>query len=293
MAALGQEIEANRMDMNHFIPNADDDKVFFYARHLVRHGAEWMLVVDANACLVSLVEAGTGYPTVSELRRSPMKKVVAPGRTTYEGRILFSAGVTLTINGKALMLLRDGDAPVDPSMWTGPAGRCDREPALTALKEFYEEVILFDRVSGRPIFVVLENGMYSVEARSIYRATLTRKGFGRSVEDWIFWDADVGRYGAHLEEVRTCFGPGAPADCSGGEVHSGRFWVFIDEETATLELRLLAGLTVSGEMEGRLAFCDGEYDRAVRLFEIDELLRMDKGSLVSAMDHFRRTILRS
>jgi hypothetical protein len=284
------------MAMNHFIADALDDKVFFYARK-VDQGPDmnWDIHVDPNACLVSMEDMDNALPTVETLRQGALNKQIVRNGIFYKGQVLFSGGVVLTINEKFLLLLRDAQAPVDPLKWTSPAGRCDREPLFTSLKEFYEEVIIFDRISGHPVFVSFPEKTYCRASKGIYSRTLKRKGFDQREAQWTVVNARAdNKYIEHLRTVQTFFGSGQESGPSvDGEVFKARFFTFFDEIANTLELRLLASLSVPSEMETRLAFRDGEYERSVRLFSIEDLMHLEDASLVGTMVHFRDTVLQS
>jgi hypothetical protein len=281
--------------MNRFIPHSLDDIVFFYATKVEKNGdLTWSVDVDPAACLVSMAANTEGLPTVNDLREGQVLKTVEKDRVVYEGRILLSSGIILTVNDKILMLLRDDEAPVDPLKWTSPAGRCDREPFLTALKEFYEEVILFDGVSGKPVFMTYPENHYLAEAKKSYRTTLARKGFMHPVEEWLIFNADIERNGSSLlQQVRTCFEFRDTTDDSEREVFMDLFFPFMDEENNTLELRLLASAAIPDKTEFQLAFCDGEYERTVKLFTLDDFFPMEDSALVGMMSFYRRKALLS
>ena len=278
--------ESTTHSMNTFIPTEVDDTVFFYARRVATDNHSWHLNVDANSCQVALRDNGEGLPTVNALRESALTETTEGAWTVYEGRVLISAGIILTVNGKVLMLQRDDKAPVDPLKWTSTAGRCDREPLLTALKEFYEEVVLFERSSGRPVFVDFLGHPYCEELQEIYAETLTRTGFAHPPEIWLHRPAAIPNY-AHpfMREVKISFGPNVPGQSN--EVFVGQFFPIFDRENNTLELRWLAELTVPPEVEADLGFLDGEYQRQARLFDKDEFAGMDASSLVYAMAYFK------
>jgi hypothetical protein len=281
--------------MNRFIPHCLNDTVFFYATKLEKcHDLTWSVDVDPAACLVSMAANTEGLSTVNELREGSLLKTVEDDRIIYQGKILLSSGIILAVNDKILMLLRDDEAPVDPLKWTSAAGRCDREPFLTALKEFYEEIILFDSVSGQPVFVIFPENDYLKEAKEIYRATLARKGFKHPVAEWVFINADFDRHNSSLlQQVRTRFASGEITGDGAPEVFTDMFFPFMDEENNTLELRLLASVSIPDKTESQLAFCDGEYKRTVKLFTVENFMRMEDSSLVGMMSYYRREALSS
>lgn|GEM_PF-1874392 len=281
--------------MNRFISHSLDDTVFFYATKVEKNSdLIWSVDVDPAACLVSMAANTEGLPTVNDLREGSLQKTVEHDRIIYQGKVLLSSGIILAVNGKILMLLRDDEAPVDPLKWTSAAGRCDREPFLTALKEFYEEVILFDRVSGKPVFVIFPENDYLEEAKEIYRTTLARKGFKHLVTEWVFINADVDCHHSSLfQQVRTRFTSGEITGDGTPEIFTDMFFPFMDEENNTLELRLLASVSIPDKTEFQLAFCDGEYKRTVKLFTVEDFMRMEDSSLVGMMSYYRREALSS
>lgn len=278
--------------MNSAIPHSLDDTVFFYATKVENAGdSTWSVDVNQTDCLVNMAANTDGLPSVNELRKDRVLKKAENGRVVYEGKILFSSGIILTVNSKILMLFRDDKAPVEPLKWTCPAGRCDKEPFLTALKEFYEEVILFDGVTGQPVFVNFPEHHYFEQAQEIYRLTLAGKGFMQPIEEWIFIDADFERNSSSLLRlVRTYFTAGEISRDGTHEVYADRFFPFMDEENNTLELRLLASVSIPDKTEAQLTFCDGEYERTVKLFTNEDFIRMEDSSLVGTMLYYQRAV---
>lgn len=278
--------------MNSFIPHNLDDTVFFYATKVEKAGnSTWFVNVDQTNCLVSMAANTDGLPSVNDLREGRVLKKVENEHVVYEGNILFSSGIIITVNNKVLMLLRDEQAHVEPLKWTSPAGRCDREPFLTALKEFYEEIIIFDRVTGKPVFVTFPEHEYFEQAQDIYHVTLTSKGFMQPIEEWILLSADFQRNNSSLlQQVGTCFTSGEITADGTQEVYSDMFFPFMDEENNTLELRLLASVSIPDKTEAQLAFCDGEYERTVKLFTNEDFIRMEDSSLVGTMLYYRREV---
>jgi hypothetical protein len=277
--------------MNRFIPESLNDMVFFYAGRVVKkRDSGWSIYVDSDNCLVSLDEM-EGMPSIDEFRMADLQEKTVDEQVIYEGKVLFSGGVILTINDRILMLLRDRDARVDPLKWTSPAGRCDREPLFTSIKEFYEEVIIIDRKSGVPVFVTFSEGQaYARELETVYAKTLKVKGLEDNVEKWDFVRArSSDRYNLDIDVVCTYFGPFENSGGSRiGETFEGRFFTFFNKEDNTLELRLSTSVCFPFEVEDRLEFLDGEkYGRSVRLFSEQDFLELGKASLVDTMDHFR------
>lgn len=271
--------------MNTLIPERWDDKVYFYASALERDAdGGWTIRVDPDACLVRddrfAIDEVAALPTVTELRQANVRRIES-GRgasrvTRWEGRILLSAGTVLFVDGRVLLLQRDA-APVDPFLWTSPAGRCDREPHLTAVKEFLEEVLVTE--SGTPVLVQLPGCEgHAATIEQIYADTCRRKGLAATDPQWIRLQAGAAPLEAWSGSPWTLhFGQGA-----GSETHAGRGFVFFDEACNTLEIRLVAELAST---ERRLTFVDGEsYGRPVALFTPAQMAQLD---LVAAMARVR------
>lgn len=270
--------------MNHFIGSELSDQVFFYAESLAMDDRSYDVIVNPGACLVGM-KVRPGAPlTVDDVRRSMVRKTERNNTQSYDGKILLSGGVILTINGKLLMLLRDEGAPVDPLTWTSAAGRCDREPLLTSLMEFYEEIILVDTKTGRPVFVVFPGHAYDTDATDTYCETLRNKGLDCRPEKWIKHAAVIDEMcPAVMRVVNTRFA---------AESYTNNFFIYYDDAFNTLELRILASLKISAEDEANLSLRDGEYNRQVRMFTKAECLGLDDDALVSAMRYYREFVWR-
>lgn len=268
--------------INKFIDERWDDKVFFFANRLSFKPQDgWGIYVSPENCLVSMGPFDSNIPTVDELRASALQKSSDCTGLELRGRILFSAGVLLCIDDNVLLFERDEQAPTDPLRWTSAAGRSDREPLFTALKEFHEEVILYDSNSNMPVYVDIADNPYTEEVEKIYQKTLCRKGFSSDRKSWLRLIADVypGKIG-NVYPVKTYFGDSV-VDSSKGR--SLPFYSFFDEPNSTLELLLPLALQ-KGQLDHiRLKFMDGEYNRKVRLFTEKEFCDFPESGLVSTM----------
>lgn len=112
------------------------------------------------------------------------------------------------------------------------------------------------------------------------------------VEEWIFINADFERNNSTLlQSVRTCFESCKTTGDDDREIYTGMFFPFMDEENNTLELRLLASVSMPNKTEVQLAFCDGEYERTVKLFTKEDFLRIEDTYLVSTMTYYKREAL--
>ena len=271
---------AKRSKMNEYILPEWNDKLFFYGRRLVHEQAQrtWHLTVVPEDCLAGYEAGEYGLPTLSDLRRQKPGKTLRGETRKYEGRILFSAGVILIINDKIVLAQRTADAAVDPLKWTCPAGRCDGDPGRTALKEFYEELVVLDGCV--PIFIDFGHR----ELADIYRQTLIRisPNVCMDSDEWSTMAPDeLPGLESLLSTVRTTFGD---------EVFNDRFMVYWDEPGNVLEMRHITALRLPPEIENRIILKDGERDRPVKLFPMKEFLMMEPSVLVPAMAYFQTAI---
>lgn len=281
-----------RLGMNYAIPQRYNDKVFFYCNEL-RHDQNekaWEIYVNPEDYMVALDEevkkidkSLEKLPTIIELRKQKPQGFKKDNTISYKGKILFSSGVILIINGKILMLQRSKNT-TDPEKWTSPAGRCDLDPELTGLKEFYEELILINKKERKPIFVKI--GSDDLSIKEIYKNTLKKKkelgDINISEDNWSRLKIETTtEYRSLLESVTTKFG---------NTLFKGNFLAYLDEENNTLELRILAELKVDERELENMEFLNGEGKGPCRLFSLDEFVKMDDAKLVPTMIYFRDII---
>ncbi len=127
--------------------NEFDDKVFFYASLVKKENDIIKIYVNNNLATTS---TSFDVTTVSELRKTD--KNYKSHLTDGLKDVLISSGSFLFINSKLVLTKRTHDAPIDPNKWTSPAGRCDRNPLTTALKETAEEINIYCKSSGTYIY---------------------------------------------------------------------------------------------------------------------------------------------
>lgn len=278
--------------LNTYIPPAWDDKVYFFAKELVHdlQDGSWLMKVNPAAGLVCMKENQQGWPTVQDLRRERAQEEWRGRQAIYTGRILFSAGVILLLNGKILLFQRDAEALVDPRLWTTPAGRCDREPQMTAYKEFYEEVIILDGSQNRPVLIIFQGSeVYLDYLKKVYAKTLRRQGFAWPVAQWASWHAAplelpaplIQTVRVQVEGGETGHGQTVP------EAYEGRFLVFWDQNHNTLELRSVVSLEIPPEQEAGLKLMDGEFNRPVKLFPRARFWELEASRLDRTLVYFR------
>lgn len=264
--------------MTRLIPEQyEDDEVFAFASEVVhdRNIDSWTIRIDPDEYLVG----DTTGPTVDELRTERPSQTESGDRTVYRGRILVSAGVVTVVDTEYVLCRRSAEAPTDPGLWTSPAGRLDHDPASTARKEFYEELVLC--VSETPVFVDLPGSEGVFEAT--YETTLRRVDASHSPETWYRFDAKTPeRWRPHLSTVVTEFG---------SERWRDELFAFYDESANTLELRMVVSVDLRASLADDVWFRDGEYDRPVRRFSRDALVGMPDDDLVPTDAYISRTVL--
>jgi hypothetical protein len=255
----------------------DEDTVFAYASKVVHDEAagQWTLYADPQDCLVG---DPVGIP-IDAVRAEQPSRTEIGGKTIYEGRILFSAGVIMIVNGQHVLIYRDEDAPTDQDRWTSPAGRGDHDPGTTALKEFYEELAVTE--GGKPAFITVDERSAAFE--DTYEATL------RTVDQYAppgEWRRVAGttpeRYRPYLSSVVTEFGDERCTD---------ELLAYYDVTSNTLELRFVVNVDVTPERAEAFAFHDGEAGREVKWFTESELLDFDSDDLVPTDAYVARELL--
>ena len=223
--------------------NADeelDDRVFWYADTVRVAGDGLELRVDNVDGIVASppLDRTLGVKSLRDLAR----RSHAPDWDAGFGPVLVSSGTFLFIDGRLAVTRRTDDAEVDPGLWTGPAGRCDRTPYVTALKETAEEIEIRDAEGRRWVptpampFVSDTAGVvaFPVAERS---ATIPLR----------------------TTAVRLFV--------NGEAVAEHALWYFFDDVCNTLELRL----PLFAQSDGHLSLSNPEYDTPARLCTLAEL----------------------
>jgi 8-oxo-dGTP pyrophosphatase MutT (NUDIX family) len=242
----------------------DDDEAFLFATR-IEHTADegrWTIYVDPDEHLVG---PATDL-SVDTLRESGHDCVKTDGQRSYRGRLLFSAGVVLLVNGQPVLLQRGPGAPSDPGKWQSPAGRCEHPPGETALKEFYEELVVLE--DDRPVFVTYDG--QSGEFKSTYELTLQHIGRHTSPEKWSRYRGTIPDVAVdQVSTVELTFGE---------QLYTDEMVAFFDENNSTLELRYV--IEIETPTPERMEFLDGEFDRTVRRFDPAKVCEMDPDDLV-------------
>lgn len=252
------------------------DTVFATARRVVYDRIEdrWTLQVNPKS---GLVGKPVGTP-IEECRENRPSRTVKGSATIFEGPMLFSAGVITLVGGQYVLLYRGSDAPTAPEKWTSPAGRGDHDPGMTALKEFYEELLVLE--NGNPVFIHFDDR--SPDFESIYMSALRGAGVTTQPSECHRIDgATPERYRPYLSTVVTEVGD---------ERYTEEMLVYHDESANTLELRFVIEADISTERVAQLTFHDGELNREVRRFSPREFMNLGPEELVSTDAYFASEI---
>ncbi|APW99507.1 hypothetical protein CHINAEXTREME_17805 [Halobiforma lacisalsi AJ5] len=265
--------------MTRLVPETyDDDTVFLYASKVV-HNTEtdtWIVHIDPDNRL-----AGVDNTPLEEIRNADPTVTTEGTREIYEGKILFSAGVIFLVNDRIALLQRDEEAPADPGKWTSPAGRCEHDPGTTALKEFYEELVI--TANERPVFVQWCG--CSDEHFETYRNALSELGKNEPINDWQTVRAETPEsFRSYFSTVRTKYD---------GRHFRDDLLTYYDTDANTLEFRFVLRITPSPEFASSLTFADGEFNRDIGLFDPKTLQSMSSDDLVSMDAYFARKVLSS
>lgn len=228
-----------------------NDEAFLFATEIGHDPTAdvWRIVVDPDE---SLVGPATDRE-VSALRAADCERVTTETGYAYRGQLLLSAGVVTLLNGQLVLLQRDADAPSDPGRWQSPAGRCDGPPGETALREFYEELLVFE--GDTPVFI--EYGGRSTDYEAVYQSRLESVAGPTDPDAWARYRGTVPE--AVADEFATV------ELVYGDDTYTDEMLAVFDEASSTLELRYLVAAGVSAPE--RLRFVDPEYGRRVERFE--------------------------
>lgn len=264
--------------MRKLVPDHYDDDTVFATADRVSHDPEadrWTLQVDPEKGLV-----GESMETsVEDVRARRPTRTEDGDLTVLEGPVLFSAGVVTLVDGEFVLLYRDANASTDPERWTSPAGRGDHDPGTTALKEFYEELVILD--GETPVFATVDERSEKLE--DVYAATVRDLGNTTPPSEWHRVPASTpDRYRPHLSTVVT--------DVD-GERFTDEMLAFYDAEANTLELRFIVDIDLPTERAESLSFRDGELDREVRRFTRNEYATLDRDDLVPTDAYVSREIV--
>ncbi len=276
--------------LNSVIPSELDDSVFFYASSAGFDPANgWMLKIDPNDCLVSMDSDSSAMPSVEAIRNERNAILHGVGTSIQlVNRCLFSGGALVFINNQLLLLKRDAKAPYAPLKWTAPAGRSDRDPFTTSLKEMSEEVILFDRKTQSPVQIICSNYPNPTEIERVYSQTLRRKNMDENPANWIKIQATPApNMAPNAYPVNVQFGSDS-IDYAEGE--QPLFYYFPDQINNTLEFLLVLYIDSRHTEHLDLAFYDGEYDRQVKLFSEAEIIALSDNELVETMVDFKKSL---
>lgn len=254
-----------------------DDRAFLFATEIEHHPAaeRWHIRVDPDDRLVGpAVDLD-----VETLQASKPRWIDTDTGYAYRGRILFSAGVVLVVNGQIVLLKRDSAAPSDPGQWQSPAGRCEEQPGVTGFRELYEEIAIAE--GDRPVFIEPTADDCSASFEGVYKETLRRCGFETSPDELVRYPGTVPA--AARNQTATVI----------TEYDSERYTcdmlAFFDEERSTLECRHPVAIEVDDPTA--LEFTDGEFDRVVRRFPPEDVISMAAdGDLVPTDTHLAQTL---
>jgi len=257
--------------MRRLIPDEiPDDRAFLYATELThdRTRDRWTLRIDPDSCFAG----PAGEMEIEAIRTASLDRTESADTIQYTGRILFSAGVVLVFDGKLVLLRRGDRAPVDPGKWTSPAGRCEEPPLDTALKEFYEELVIRYGTDGRPVFVTA--GDASARFTDVYASSLATTDGSETKDDWLTLPGiTLETVRDHYTTIRTEYGD---------ETFSSEMLAYFNEASNTFELRLAIAVETPPELETTaFTFYDAEFDRQIDRFGPEELeAKRNAGELV-------------
>ncbi len=236
-----------------------NDKVFIYASSVKKEKN----VIKINVKNENLVDfdKSIAEKTVDELRKLNSDK---SDRDLIDGLkdVLISSGSFLFINNNLVLTKRTTSARVDPGKWTSPAGRCDRTPLKTALKETVEEIEIIVCCKNIETFIYPEGSENFVE--------------NRENSAFVPYESSNGLFDIKLNKIEFYL--------DGELKEKSELWFYYDVKTNTLEFRLPIFYSLD---EKNITIRNPEYPSAeTRSFHMNSL--PDKESLVSAIQQLRK-----
>lgn len=262
--------------MHRLVPEEiGDDRAFLYATGITYDAAEdrWTIRIDPESHLAG----PEGDVDIETLRNATLQREQSGTKTRYIGKILFSAGVALRLDGNGVLLRRGENAETDPGKWTSPAGRCDHPPLETALKEFYEELVVLDGKTRQPVFITVDGP--SGEFESVYRSSLSAAGIETDPEEWVRFE------GVTPEGIREEYATVVTE--YGDERFESDMLAYFNEAANTLELRLAVSVETPPETDAStLHFEDVEFDRDIARFSREELETLRAAGELVATDSY-------
>jgi len=252
------------------------DTAYIYASKVV-HDVE-VDIWTVHICADNFLAGAYNVPLETIQNESPAISEVGD-RRIYEGRILLSSGVIFIVNDRFILIQRDERAPSDPGKWTSPAGRCEHDPGTTAIKEFYEELVVM--TGEEPVFCRWDGRSNDFE--ETYQNTLAQLGNDISTDEWRSIEATMpNSFQEYFSTVITYHG---------GSKFCDELLTYYDEDSNTLEFRFVLRITPSSKLESQLRFADGELNRDVELFTVEEVKSMNSGYLTPTDSYISQEIL--
>lgn len=226
------------------IINNFHDSVFWFGKIKKDCHGNLEIYIDSSDCLVAFDKYAhqIGCQTISYIANLNQSKN-QDNAFSNQIPVLVSSGCFLWINNKLLLTRRDNKTTFDPLHWTTPAGRCDRLPLQTALKELSEEIIIYD-----------DKKIYAAEQTKPFVSQKNNVQFYHAIEKFPSDFSDI-----QLHIINTYI--------DGNLVESAKLWYFYNPHVNTLELRL----PLVAELPHNIQIKNAEFDQPTCLATMEEL----------------------
>ena len=233
-----------------------DDKVFWFAKYVEQREDNIDIFIDNRQGLTAFDDIATelNIPTVNDLAQCSKIKIKS-SMTIYES-VLISSGSFLWINNKLLLLQRTENTKYDPLAWTTPAGRCDRTPFVTGIKETIEEIKI-QNINNQTLW-------YPQQAKE-YNSDKTIRYFDSEI---IFKNKSI-----KLTNVRTWLDNTLIEEC--------QLWYMYNQIVNTFEFRI----PLYGIINEKVSFSNPEYNMDVKAVDKKELFTL---KVVPAVEKLRQ-----
>lgn len=222
------------------------DSIFWFGKITKNqnHCKDLEIHIDSSDCLVSFKEHAKQFNCKSISDIVNLNYTKNPEYAFFaQIPVLISSGCFLWINNKLLLTRRDDKTKFDPLHWTTPAGRCDRLPLQTALKELSEEIMIYD-----------DEKIYMAEQTKPFVSQKSNVQFYHATEKFPRDFSDI-----QLHTINTYI--------DGNLVESAKLWYFYNPHVNTLELRL----PLVAELPHNIQIKNAEFDQPTHLMTSQEL----------------------
>jgi len=229
-----------------------NDKLFWYANKVLFSDTA-IEIYTSNQALIAFDDCCSklNAKCISDLAK---QSKVNDGLITD---VLVSTGSFLFLNNKLIATKRTSTTKFDPNCWTSPAGRCDRTPLVTAIKETIEEIKICDEKGNVLMPSITQNLLQS--------------------DNYKFYNSSHFSKNIHLKQYKILFFIDQEL------IETSQMWAYFSQEVNTLELRL----PIFFESDENLIFTNPEFFTDTKILDLESTAECE---LVPALRQLKKEI---